>query len=217
MKIRPLAILGAWEFSPTQHHDDRGVFLEWYKASEVAAAVGHPLCLVQANHSVSRRGTLRGVHFADVPPSQAKYVYCPRGSVLDVVVDIRVGSPTFGEWDAVRLDDVDRRAVYLAEGLGHAFLSLADDSCVTYLCSTGYDPGREHGITPLDPVLRLPWQTTDMVDVPAVVSAKDQAAPTLAEARDAGLLPDYRACMAYYDELNAAGGTGTSVVRLPGD
>lgn len=201
MKTRPLAIGGAWEFSPVQHADDRGVFLEWYKAGEVAAAVGHPLELVQANHSVSRRGTLRGVHFADVPPSQAKYVYCPRGAVLDIVVDVRVGSPTFGGWDAVRLDEVDRRAVYIAEGLGHAFLSLADDSCVTYLCSTGYAPAREHGLTPLDPALALPIPA----DQTAVVSAKDQAAPTLADAAAAGLLPDYRACLEFYDRLNAAG------------
>ena len=100
-----------------------------------ADAVGHPLDLQQANCSVSAAGVLRGIHFADVPPGQAKYVTCARGAVLDVVVDIRVGSPTFGPWDSVLLDDVDRRAIYLAEGLGHAFLSLEDDSTVVYLCS----------------------------------------------------------------------------------
>lgn len=197
MKVRALAVQGAWEFTPTQHEDDRGVFLEWYQARDVAAAVGHPLRLIQANHSVSRRGTLRGLHFADVPPSQAKYVYCPRGAVLDVVVDIRVGSPTFGQFDAVRLDEVDRRAVYLAEGLGHAFLALADGSAVTYLCSTGYDPGREHGLNPLDPELALPWPA----DVTPLLSAKDRSAPTLSAAADSGLLPDYQACLAYYASL----------------
>jgi dTDP-4-dehydrorhamnose 3,5-epimerase len=141
------------------------------------------------------------VHYADVPPSQAKYVYCPRGAVLDVVVDIRVGSPTFGEWDAVRLDDVDRRAVYIAEGLGHAFLALEDESCVTYLCSTGYAPAREHGVTPLDPVLGLSVPAGEA----ALVSAKDRAAPTLADARAAGLLPDYQACLDFYEYLNTRG------------
>jgi dTDP-4-dehydrorhamnose 3,5-epimerase len=201
VKVRPLSIAGAWEFTPVQHADDRGVFLEWYKADEVAAAVGHPLDLVQANHSISRRGTVRGVHFADVPPSQAKYVYCPRGAVLDVVVDVRVGSPTFGRSEAVLLDETDRRTVYLAEGLGHAFVALADDTAVTYLCSTGYNPGREHAVNPLDPDLALPWPE----GVPPLVSPKDLAAPTLAAAREAGALPDYAACQAYYAELNATG------------
>jgi dTDP-4-dehydrorhamnose 3,5-epimerase len=137
---------------------------------------------------------LRGVHFAAVPPSQAKYVYCPKGAVLDVVVDIRVGSPTFGEWDAVQLDDVDRRAVYVSEGLGHAFVSLADGSAVTYLCSTGYNPAREFGIQPLDPELELPWPA----DVTPILSEKDASAPTLRAAAEQGLLPTYADCLEFY-------------------
>lgn len=199
MQVRPLAVDGAWEFTPVQHADDRGVFAEWYRSDEVAAAVGHPLALVQANTSVSRRGTLRGIHFADVPPGQAKYVYCPRGAVLDVVVDLRVGSPTFGRSDAVLLDDVDRRAVYLAEGLGHGFLALADDSVAIYLCSTGYAPGREHGIDPLDPALALPWPA----GVTPLLSAKDAGAPTLAAAADAGVLPSYQDCRRFTAALDS--------------
>jgi dTDP-4-dehydrorhamnose 3,5-epimerase len=198
VQVRPLAIAGAWELTPVQHRDDRGVFLEWYKADALAEAVGHPLSLVQANSSVSARGTVRGVHFADVPPSQAKYVYCPAGAVLDVVVDIRVGSPSFGRHDTVLLDAVDRRAVYVAEGLGHAFVALQDGSTLTYLCSTGYAPHREHGITPLDPALGLPWPE----DLELVLSTKDRGAPTLADAQRQGLLPSYQACLAYYAELD---------------
>src|SRR5262249_56160414 len=130
--------------------------LEWYRAEVVAEAVGHPMPLVQTNHSVSRRGTLRGIHYADVPPSQAKYVYCPRGAFLDVVVDIRVGSPTFGRWDATRLDDVDRRGVYLAEGLGHAAFALTDEATMIYLSSPAYNPPPQHRLTPADPPLPLP-------------------------------------------------------------
>jgi dTDP-4-dehydrorhamnose 3,5-epimerase len=203
MKVRPLTIAGAWEFTPVQHRDDRGVFLEWYRAGAVAEAVGHPLTLVQANSSVSARGTVRGVHFADVPPSQAKYVHCPRGAVLDLVIDIRVGSPTFGRYDAVRLDEVDRRSVYLAEGLGHAFVALEDGSTLTYLCSTGYAPAREHGIAPLDPALELPWPD----DLALVLSPKDLVAPTLAVAQEQGLLPSYQACLAYYAELDRQRGS----------
>ena len=206
MKVRELAVPGAWEFTPVQHSDPRGLFLEWYRAEAVAEAVGHPMRLVQTNHSVSRLGTLRGIHYADVPPSQAKYVYCPRGAFLDVVVDVRVGSPTFGRWDAVRLDDVDRRAVYLAEGLGHAAFALSDDAALIYLCSAGYNPGREHGLNPLDPALGLPWPA----DIELVLSEKDAGAPTLAEAAERGLLPGYDTCQAYYAELarEAAGAAG---------
>ena len=118
------------------------MFLEWFKAPTVPRAPpATDLDLAQANCSVSAAGVLRGIHFSDVPPGQAKYVTCVRGAALDVVVDIRVGSPTFGQWDSVLLDDVDRRQMYLAEGLGHAFMALEDDTTIVYLCSTGYAPG----------------------------------------------------------------------------
>jgi len=212
VEITALGIGGAFVCTPRQHPDDRGVFLEWFKAGQLAEAVGHRLRLEQANHSVSARGTLRGIHFADVPPSQAKYVYCPSGAILDVVVDIRVGSPTYGRVEAVRLDEVDRRAVYLSEGLGHAFLALTEGAVATYLCSTGYAPGREHGITPLDPALELPWdRALGSLAAGAVVepllSDKDIAAPTLAEAGEQGLLPSYDACLRFYAELRTRDAT----------
>ena len=197
MQIDQLGVPDAYVFTPRQFPDDRGVFLEWFKADVLADAVGHRLDLAQANHSVSRRGVVRGIHYADVPPGQAKYVYCPRGAVLDIVIDIRVGSPSYGAVDSVRLDDVDRRGVYLAEGLGHAFISLADDSVVTYLCSTPYNPTGEHGVNPLDADLDLPWP--DGID--PLLSDKDRAAPSLAEARDQGLLPSYDGCVAFYERL----------------
>ncbi len=197
MQIRELAVPGAFEFTPVQHGDDRGLFLEWFKVDPLRDAIGHPLTLAQANMSVSRAGSLRGIHFADVPPGQAKYVTCPAGAVIDFIIDIRVGSPTFGVVDAVRLDTVDRRAVYLSEGLGHGFLALEDGSTLSYLCSTGYAPGGEHGINPLDPALDLPLPK----DMEYVLSDKDQAAPTLREARDRGLLPAWEACRDYIATL----------------
>ena len=108
-----------------------------------------------------------------------------------------MGSPTFGVHDAVLLDSDQPRAVYLAEGLGHAFLALADGSSVTYLVSTGYSPGREFAVSPTDPALELPWPA----DVELQLSAKDQAAPTLEEARQQGLLPTMEQCSARYAEL----------------
>lgn len=191
MKFRELAVAGAWEITPTQFSDPRGIFLEWFRTASFVEAVGHPLDLQQANCSVSSAGVLRGIHFADVPPGQAKYVTCAAGAVLDVAVDIRVGSPTFGTWDAVLLDDVDRRAIYLSEGLGHAFMALEDASTVLYLCSTGYSPGREHGIDPLDPELGIAWPTVDRQGRPITprLSDKDASAPGLAAAEAQGLLP----------------------------
>ncbi|MCF8569120.1 dTDP-4-dehydrorhamnose 3,5-epimerase [Gordonia sp. HY002] len=191
MQVRSLSIDGAWEFTPVQHGDDRGVFLEAFKADVLAETIGHRFELAQVNTSVSAAGVLRGIHFADVPPGQAKYVTCTVGAIVDVIVDIRDGSPTFGQWDAVLLDDRDRRAVYLSEGLGHGFCSLQDGSTVTYLCSTGYRPTAEHGVNPLDEDLGIEWPTLarDGTPLEYELSAKDVAAPSLAQALADGLLP----------------------------
>ncbi|MFF4504407.1 dTDP-4-dehydrorhamnose 3,5-epimerase family protein [Streptomyces sp. NPDC001401] len=195
--MRSLGIAGAWALEPKIFPDERGSFHEWYRGEEFREATGYDLSLAQANCSVSRWGVLRGVHFADVPPGQAKYITCVRGAILDVVVDLRVGSPTFAEWEAVRLDEDTRHAVFLSEGLGHAFMALTDDATVVYLCSTGYAPGREHGVHPLDPDLGIAWPE----GITPVLSPKDAQAPSLAEARRTGLLPSYEACTARYEEL----------------
>nr|WP_055504699.1 dTDP-4-dehydrorhamnose 3,5-epimerase [Nonomuraea pusilla] len=185
-----LSIAGAWVFTPRVHADPRGSFLEAFRAADLP----HPMQVAQVNCSVSAAGALRGVHFADVPPGQAKYVMCVSGRVMDVVVDVRAGSPTFGRWEAVTLDDRARRAVLIAEGLGHAFMALTDDATVVYLCSQPYSPGREHGVHPLDPALAIAWPP----GVEPVLSGKDAGAPTLAEALAAGLLPDHAACQELY-------------------
>lgn len=199
MDVQQLPIEGAWVMTPRIHSDDRGAFLEWFKDSSFAQAAGHPFNLKQANCSISAKGVLRGIHFADVPPGQAKYVTCVKGSVFDVIVDIRVGSPTFGHWTSVLLDDRDRRAVYLSEGLAHGFCSLEEGSTVVYLCSEGYDPGREHEIHPLDPAIGIEWP---LGGATPELSAKDAAAPTLAEARDRGSLPTLAGCLAFRHGLN---------------
>jgi dTDP-4-dehydrorhamnose 3,5-epimerase len=191
--MEPLGIPGAWVFVPRIYSDDRGSFLELFRGAEFSGDVGHRLDLAQANCSVSRRGVIRGIHFADVPPGQAKYVTCVSGEILDVVVDLRIGSPSFGRWEAVNLDAQTRRAVYLAEGLGHAFMALSDQATVVYLCSTPYAPGRERGVHPLDPAVGIAWPT----GVEVVMSQKDATAPTMAEAERAGLLPRYQTCLEY--------------------
>ncbi|MGW0043965.1 dTDP-4-dehydrorhamnose 3,5-epimerase family protein [Rhodococcus sp. NPDC003348] len=193
MEFRELSIPGAWEITPRQFGDDRGVFLEWFKDSAFRDAVGQPLELRQANCSVSAAGVLRGVHFTDHPPGQAKYVTCVRGAFLDVIVDLRVGSPTFGTWDSVLIDDVDRRAVYLSEGLGHAILSLEDASTVMYLCSIEYTPALDRDLNPLDPDLAIDWPTVGRDGRPLdyQLSDKDAAAPPLAQLLADGVLPTF--------------------------
>ncbi|MFE6867773.1 dTDP-4-dehydrorhamnose 3,5-epimerase family protein [Kitasatospora sp. NPDC057692] len=196
MRLRELSVPGALEITPEQLRDPRGAFMEWYRFDLLAEAVGHPLRLAQGNLSVSGRGVVRGIHFADVPPGQAKYVSCVRGAVLDAVVDLRVGSPTFGTWELVRLDEVERKCLYVCEGLGHGFCALTDGAALSYICSETYNPGGEHGVHPLDPDLGIAWP----VDEPRL-SAKDAVAPSLARALATGLLPDYTACQEYTASL----------------
>ena len=196
VQIRELAVPDAYELTPVQRTDDRGVFLEWYRFDEIQEAVGHPLDLRQANMSVSKRGVVRGIHFADVPRGQAKHVKAVSGAVLDFIVDIRVGSPTFGQWDSVRLDTETHRAVYISEGLGHCFVALTDDAAVTYLVSDVYNPAAEHGIDPLDPEIGLVFP--EEAGEP-LLSPKDTDAPTLAEAAAAGLLPTWSDMRAFHD------------------
>jgi dTDP-4-dehydrorhamnose 3,5-epimerase len=202
VQFRELSIPDSYEITPKQFGDDRGVFLEWYRFDKLEEEIGHSIDLAQANTSVSKRGVVRGIHFADIPPSQAKYVTATHGAVLDYVIDIRVGSPTFGQWDSVLLDDVDRRGIYLAEGLGHAFVALTDDATISYLVTSTFNVDREHGINPLDPdvELRFPEEAGNLL-----LSPKDTDAPSLAEAAASGLLPTWDEARAFYASLNEKG------------
>lgn len=196
--FRELSVPGAWEITPTVHGDPRGGFFEWFTEQGFADMTGHRFEMRQANCSTSAAGTLRGLHFAQLPPSQAKYVTCVSGAVFDVAVDIRAGSPTYGRWDSVLLDDVDRRSIYLSEGLAHGFLALQDQSTVMYLCSAPYAPAREHTIAATDPEIGIDWP------LPAgklVLSERDAAAPTLQQVRAEGLLPTWDQTRAFITGL----------------
>lgn len=197
MEITPLPISGAFVITPRQFGDSRGVFLESFRGDRLAEHLGHRPDIVQTNVSVSARGTVRGIHFAEVPPSQAKYITALSGSLVDYVVDIRVGSPTFGRWTSVLLDATDRRAVYLSEGLGHAFCALEDDTTAMYLCTAVYTPEREHGINPLDPRIGLEFPE----GLEPLLSDKDAVAPGLTEAEQAGLLPTMEQVDAFTAQL----------------
>lgn len=200
MAVRPLAVPGAWEITPTLHGDSRGQFFEWFTESGFRAMSGHQFTMRQANCSTSSAGVLRGLHFAQLPPSQAKYVTCVKGAVFDVVVDIRVDSPTFGHWDSVLLDDTNRRSIYISEGLAHGFLALKDDSTVMYLCSTPYAPQREHTIDPTDPAIGIEWP---LAASELLLSDRDAAAGSLADAQAAGLLPSWSEAIDFIAGLSA--------------
>lgn len=191
MEARALSIEGAWLFTPALRTDDRGVFLESFKESVFVEATGRRFDLKQMNVSVSRLGTVRGVHFADVPPGQAKYVQCFAGRILDIVVDIRVGSPTFGQWDAIQLDSESREGLFVSEGLGHAFCALTKSATIGYLCSEPFAPTREHGINPLDEDLSLPWP--DAMEL--TLSPKDAEAPRFRDALKNDALPTFEQCV----------------------
>ena len=198
MHIRPLSISGAFEFTPVIRGDERGAFVETYRHEALEEAAGHSLTLRQANLSTSAKAVARGIHYALVPPGQAKYVTAPHGAFIDFIIDIRVGSPTFGQWDSVVIDDQDRRMVYLAEGLGHAIVALTEGATVSYLVSQVYNPERELSLNLLDPEigLKFPFDPETLLTSP-----RDTAAPSLAEAGERGLLPRWDECNAYYGTL----------------
>lgn len=181
MQVRELSIPGALVIEPVVHGDDRGFFCETYR-EPLWSAHGIPSQWAQDNHSRSAKGVLRGMHFA-IGEGQAKLVRCARGRILDVVVDLRAGSPTYGGWDAVELSDETMHQLYVPVGLAHGFVVLSDVADVTYKCTTVYDPAVERGIAYDDPEVGIAWPA----ELELLVSARDAAAPRLADV--AGELP----------------------------
>ncbi|UKY51792.1 dTDP-4-dehydrorhamnose 3,5-epimerase family protein [Streptomyces inhibens] len=174
--------------------DTRGLFFESFEQATLSEALGRPFSAVQSNFSVSRRGTLRGIHGARGSAGQAKVVSCVRGSVIDIIVDLRVGSPTFGTYELLWLDSRSLTSVYIGEGLGHSFLALTDDTCMHYCCSTSYVADDVFSVNALDKTLALPWGLTEK----PVMSDNDLAAPPLDQALAEGLLPTYEECLAIH-------------------
>jgi dTDP-4-dehydrorhamnose 3,5-epimerase len=163
---------------PAVHGDERGFFIETFRA-DVAREHAIPETFVQDNHSRSRQGTLRGVHF-QTHPGQGKLVRCARGVVWDVVVDLRRESPTFGAWEGFELDDVSGRMLWIPVGFGHGFLVLSEVADFVYKCTNYYDAATEAGIRFDDPEVGIAWPTS----VELLYSERDRTAPTLAEIRD---------------------------------
>jgi dTDP-4-dehydrorhamnose 3,5-epimerase len=164
--------------APSVHGDERGFFVETWR-EDAWSAHGVPNDFVQDNHSRSRRGTVRGIHF-QTHPGQGKLVRCARGAVLDVVVDLRRGSPTFGEWESVVLDDVGGHQLWIPIGFGHGFCVLSETADFVYKCTNYYDAATEAGIRFDDPDVGIEWPA----DVELLYSQRDRDAPRLAEVAD---------------------------------
>ena len=168
---------GLVHLEPDVHGDERGFFVESYRAN-VWAQHDVDATFVQDNHSRSRHGVLRGMHFS-VGKGQAKLVRCARGRIFDVAVDVRRGSPTFGEWESFELDDEHGRQLYLPIGFAHGFCVLSDVADVTYKCSTYYSPEVERGFRYDDEQVGIAWP-----EMTLLVSPRDKHAPSLSEIAD---------------------------------
>ena len=174
MEIIDARLQGAKLIKPQVHGDERGFFLESFRADALAAA-GSGSPFIQDNHSRSGARVIRGMHFQ---PGQAKLVRCVRGAVLDVIVDIRVGSPTFGEWEGYQLDDQTHLQLLIPDGFAHGFCVLSEIADVTYKISRYYDPAAEGGFRFDDPAVGIEWP---VAPGQLIASARDTGAPTLAE------------------------------------
>jgi dTDP-4-dehydrorhamnose 3,5-epimerase len=186
LSLIPLSIEGTWLFESPVWSDDRGFFREWFKSRDVRNATGRDFGIEQANISLSSKGTLRGIHYSIAASGQAKWITCVSGSIKDVIVDICPDSKSFGQWIEVELRGDSGKAVLIAEGLGHGFVALEDNTAVAYLLSTPFSPADEFEINPLDEKIGINWGMS-LNDLK--ISDKDKNAPTLEERLAEGKLP----------------------------
>ena len=196
MKAKPLEISGAWEVELKKFDDSRGFFFESFRSDFSHDTFGRKFTVKQTNTSVSAKGAVRGIHYALVPPSQAKYVQCQKGSIMDYVIDIRIGSPTFGKSLSIELNSDTPRAIFIEEGLAHAFVALEEETVVTYLVNENFNPEREKGINPFDKELAINWPKMDLL-----LSEKDKTAISLQEAKELDLLPSFAECKQFIKTL----------------
>ena len=186
MEITPLEIGGSWIAEFNVLRDSRGLFREWFKLPDLNSATNRTFHVEQANISESSKGTLRGIHYSLAKGGQAKWITCVTGSIRDIVVDIRPDSKTFGKWIEVELSAYSGKAIFIGEGLGHAFLSMQDQTVVAYLTSSPFSPLEEFAINPLDPDLGIKWAFNASE---LKISEKDFSAPRLKEREKDGRLP----------------------------
>jgi len=178
MRTLQTSLAGVLQIEPAVYGDHRGFFAETFR-EDAWRDIGIDMAFVQDNHSRSRRGTLRGMHF-QTSPGQAKLIRCARGAIFDVVVDLRRGSPTFGRWEGFVLDDESMRQLFVPIGFAHGFCVTSEVADVVYKCSSYYDAETESGIAYDDPAIGIEWP----LGVEPIVSERDETAPRLADVAD---------------------------------
>ena len=191
MKLTPLGIEGAWLAESAVFKDERGYFREWFKREEILESTGMDFSVQQANHSKSKKGVVRGIHYSLAPGGQAKWVTCTSGTILDVIVDLRPNSSTFKKIEYIELNDDGDRSVLLGSGLGHGFISLTDETCVAYLINRPYSPMYEFGLHPFDTEVKIDWHLSLIPQTEVTISEKDSSAPDLTTLMNTGKLPQH--------------------------
>ena len=187
MSLQELSIVGAYVVTHRVFPDERGLFREWFKASDIESRVGKNFETLQANISSSKNGALRGIHFSLAPGGQGKLITCATGSIWDVVVDIRVNSPTFKKWIATPLNSESGESLYVSDGLGHGFVSMSENSTIVYLLTGPYSKEDEYEVNPFDPELGIKWPIEN-----PILSTKDSQAPSLLTLQAKDKLPLFK-------------------------
>ena len=188
MSLQKLSIPGAYVATHRVFPDERGLFREWFKADEIES-IDETFSVEQANYSKSKQFVIRGIHYSLAPEGQAKLVTCASGQIVDVLVDLRVGSPTYRKVEYVELSEDSGKVVFIPTGVGHGFFVESESAAVVYLTSSGYAPEYEKAITPTDPELGIIWPIP--LGELGVISKPDTEAPTLAQAKESGILPTF--------------------------
>ena len=186
MTLEKLSISGAYLLTHKVFPDERGFFREWFKAEEIAS-IEKTFSVQQANYSKSKQWVIRGIHYTLAPRGQAKVVTCAHGAIVDVLVDLRVGSPTFLNVEYVEISEETGKVVYIPSGVGHGFIVLSTFASVVYLTSSEYDPRYEKAISPIDPELGIAWPLP--IDTHPIISKSDLGSPSLSGALESGNLP----------------------------
>lgn len=191
MKITPLEFDGVWLVESPVWSDLRGSFREWFKPNEILKITGKEFLAVQSNLSRSNRGVIRGLHYSLTPKGQAKWVTCVEGTILDVVVDVRQTSPTFGKHLTISLQGNQGKSLFIEGGLAHGFMAIDDETIVSYILDSPYEPELEFEIQPFDPDLDIDWKLELLGGTDVKMSQKDTKAPTLSQRSIEGKLPKY--------------------------
>jgi dTDP-4-dehydrorhamnose 3,5-epimerase len=188
MTIQELSISGTYVATHRVFPDERGLFREWFKAEDIAT-IDKGFSVQQANFSKSKQFVIRGIHYSLAPEGQAKIVTCASGRIVDVLVDLRIGSPTYLRVEYIELSDDSGKVVFIPTGVGHGFIVESETAAVVYLTSSGYAPGYEKAICPTDPTLGIAWKLPYMGNW--IISEADRLAPTFSQAKLNFQLPAY--------------------------